>query len=145
MTKVTTTSGALAQRRSRLPISIYGLNSSEYTIADHMKSLGYATACVGKWHLGHHPETLPTANGFDSYYGIPYSNDMNHPENQNKSKKPSDELWLDQETAVTLWNTPLMQNAKIIELPVNQRTVTRRYNDKAIEFVTTNKDKPFFL
>ena len=132
-------------RHVLFPKSDYGLNSNEYTIADHMKSLGYATACVGKWHLGHHPETLPTANGFDSYYGIPYSNDMNHPDNKNKPKKSSNELWLDQETAITLWNTPLMQNQKIIELPVDQRTVTRRYTDKAIEFVTTNKDKPFFL
>jgi arylsulfatase A-like enzyme len=58
------------------PTSNYGLNPEEYTIADHLKSLGYSTACIGKWHLGHHPETLPRANGFDSYYGIPYSNDM---------------------------------------------------------------------
>ena len=127
------------------PQTSYGLNSSEHTIADHLKSLGYATACVGKWHLGHHNETLPTANGFDSYFGIPYSNDMNHPDNKNKSNKSSDQLWLDQETAITLWNTPLMRNQEIIEVPVDQRTITRRYTDQAIEFVTANKDKPFFL
>ncbi len=127
------------------PKSNYGLNSNEHTIADYMKARGYATACIGKWHLGHHPETLPTANGFDSYYGIPYSNDMNHPDNQDKPKVPSDDLWRDQHTATTLWKTPLMQNEKIIELPVDQRTITRRYTDQAIEFVTVNKDKPFFL
>ena len=127
------------------PRTAHGLNSSEHTIADHLKSLGYATACVGKWHLGHHNETLPTANGFDSYYGIPYSNDMNHPDNKNKPHNSSDELWLDQESAITLWNTPLMRNQEIIEVPVDQRTVTRRYTDEAIEFVTNNKDKPFFL
>ena len=76
-------------RHVLFPQSDYGLNPSEYTIADHLKTQGYATACIGKWHLGHHPETLPTSNGFDSYFGIPYSNDMNHPNNQNKPKMSS--------------------------------------------------------
>ena len=53
------------------PASTKGLNASEHTIADHLKSQGYATACFGKWHLGHHKEVLPTSNGFDTYYGIP--------------------------------------------------------------------------
>ncbi len=53
-----------------------GLNPREVTVADVLKGQGYATACVGKWHLGHLPEFLPTSNGFDSYFGIPYSNDM---------------------------------------------------------------------
>jgi len=127
------------------PQSDYGLNPEEHTIADQLKSIGYATACVGKWHLGHHPETLPRANGFDSYFGIPYSNDMNHPDNKRKSKLPSDELWADQATAVTAWNTPLFRNEEIVELPVDQRTITRRYTDEAISFVKSNKDKPFFL
>ena len=132
-------------RHVLFPKSDYGLNGSEHTIADQLKSLGYNTACVGKWHLGHHPETLPRANGFDSYYGIPYSNDMNHPDNSNKPKLKSDELWANQESAITLWNTPLFQNEEIIELPVDQRTITRRYTDKAIEFIKRSKDKPFFL
>ncbi|QEG22205.1 sulfatase family protein [Mariniblastus fucicola] len=127
------------------PLSDHGLHADEHTIADHLKSIGYATACVGKWHLGHQPETLPRAQGFDSYFGIPYSNDMNHPDNKGKLKAPSDELWLDQKTAVTGWKTPLLQNEEIVELPVDQRTITRRYTDKAIDFVTSNKDKPFFL
>lgn len=127
------------------PGSKKGLNPSEHTIADQLKSLGYATACFGKWHLGHHPETLPQQNGFDTYLGIPYSNDMNHPDNKGKPRLPSDELWLNQETAVTHWNTPLMENDKIVELPVDQRTVTRRYTDKAIEFISKNKEQPFFV
>ncbi len=127
------------------PQSDYGLNPDEYTIADHLKSIGYATACVGKWHLGHHPETLPRANGFDSYFGIPYSNDMNHPDNKRISKLSSDKLWADQQTAISGWNTPLFGNEEIIEMPVDQRTITRRYTDKAIEFVNSNKDQPFFL
>ncbi|TWU48631.1 Arylsulfatase [Rubripirellula tenax] len=132
-------------RHVLFPKSDYGLNPNEYTIADHLKSQGYATACVGKWHLGHHPETLPRANGFDSYFGIPYSNDMNHPDNQGKPKVSSDELWADQSTAVNVWNTPLMENEEIVELPVDQRTITRRYTDRAIEFVISNRDNPFFL
>lgn len=127
------------------PSSTKGLNPTEHTIADHLKAQGYATACFGKWHLGHHPETLPQQNGFDTYLGIPYSNDMNHPDNSGKPKVPSDELWRNQESAVTLWNTPLMENEKIVELPVDQRTVTRRYTDRAVDFIKANKDGPFFL
>lgn len=127
------------------PASDYGLNPAEITIADHLKSLGYATACIGKWHLGHLPEVLPRAQGFDSYYGIPYSNDMNHPDNKGKANPASDESWLKQDEFVKKWNTPLIENEKIIELPVDQRTITRRYTDRAISFITENKDKPFFL
>lgn len=132
------------------PKSTYGLNPETYSLADHFSAQGYSTACVGKWHLGHLPEVLPTAHGFDSYYGIPYSNDMNHPENKGKPKggfKGMDELWNDPESTLTKWNTPLFQNEKIIELPVDQRTITRRYTDKAIEFVeqSAKAEKPFFL
>ena len=63
------------------PSSTKGLNPEEYTIADHFKSMGYATACYGKWHLGH-LQKLSRQNGFDHYFGIPYSNDMNHPDNK---------------------------------------------------------------
>ena len=127
------------------PASTRGLNPAEVTIADHLKTLGYATACIGKWHLGHHPETLPRAQGFDSYYGIPYSNDMNHPDNKGKSQKSRDASWADQAADVKDWHTPLVQNEEIIEMPCDQRTITRRYTDRAIGFIASNKDKPFFL
>ena len=130
------------------PSSKKGLNPEEHTIADHLQGQGYATACFGKWHLGHHPETLPQQNGFDTYLGIPYSNDMNHPDNKGKPRGGHggmDALWADPQSTLTKWNTPLMENEKIIEVPVDQRTVTRRYTDKSIEFIKTNKDKPFFL
>jgi arylsulfatase A-like enzyme len=132
-------------RHVLFPTSGYGLNPGEYTLADHFKSLGYATACIGKWHLGHHPETLPRRNGFDSYFGIPYSNDMNHPDNKGKASPASDESWRKPDEFVKKWHTPLIENEEIVELPVNQRTITRRYTDKAIEFVTANQQKPFFL
>ncbi len=80
------------------PTSTKGLNPTEHTIADHLKKEGYATACFGKWHLGHHPEVLPTSQGFDTYFGIPYSNDMNHPDNKAKPQGGAngmDVLWAD--------------------------------------------------
>ncbi len=132
------------------PKSTYGLNPDTYSLADHFSAHGYATACVGKWHLGHLPEVLPTAHGFDSYYGIPYSNDMNHPDNKGKPKgghEGMDILWNDPESTLTAWKTPLFENEKIIELPVDQRTITRRYTNKAIEFIEQSSEskKPFFL
>ena len=130
------------------PSSKKGLNPKEHTIADHLKLQGYATACFGKWHLGHHKEVLPTANGFDTYYGIPYSNDMNHPDNKGKPRggwEGMDILWANPESTLTKWNTPLIEDEKIIELPVDQRTVTRRYTQKSIEFIKANKKKPFFV
>ncbi|MBR18531.1 MAG: arylsulfatase [Euryarchaeota archaeon] len=130
------------------PASTKGLNAKEHTIADHLKGQGYATACFGKWHLGHHKETLPTANGFDTYFGIPYSNDMNHPDNKGKPRggwQGMDILWADPESTLTKWKTPLYEDDKIVELPVDQRTITRRCTQKSIDFIKANKDKPFFI
>jgi arylsulfatase A len=131
-----------------MPGSTTGLNPTEHTIADHLKQDGYATACIGKWHLGHLPEVLPTAHGFDSFYGIPYSNDMNHPDNKGKpdgGPDGMDALWNNPESTLTKWKTPLMENEKIVELPVDQRTITRRSTDRGIAFLKENKDRPFFL
>ena len=129
------------------PAHKHGLHTDEVTIADTLKAAGYATACIGKWHLGHRKPFLPTSQGFDSYYGIPYSNDMNHPDNKGKPRDSRDKSWLNQDEYVNLWKTPLMQDEEIIELPVNQRTITRRCTDRAIDFVSANakQDKPFFL
>ncbi len=129
------------------PSSKKGLNPSEYTMADHFKSLGYATACFGKWHLGHHPETLPRQNGFDEYFGIPYSNDMNHPDNKGRPRggpAGMDMLWNDPESTLTKWKTPLIENERMVELPVDQRTITRRCTERTISFIKKNKDQPFF-
>lgn len=130
------------------PTSKHGLNPAEHTTAEHLKQLGYATACFGKWHLGHHPETLPAAQGFDRYFGIPYSNDMNHPDNKDKPKgghEGMDELWNDPQSTLTKWKTPLMENETIIELPVDQRTITRRCTDRGVAFIKENQKRPFFL
>lgn len=130
------------------PNSSTGLNPDEHTIADHLKQQGYATACFGKWHLGHHPETLPRAHGFDVYFGIPYSNDMNHPDNKGMPQggpEGMNMLWNNPESTLTKWQTPLMENEKIIELPVDQRTITRRCTDRGVAFIKENQKRPFFL
>jgi len=108
------------------PKDTIGLNVAEITIADILKARGYVCACVGKWHLGHLREFLPMQQGFDYYYGIPYSNDMQI-ERGDKS------------------GPPLMKNEEIIEHPADQATLTQRYTKQAIKFITENKDWPFFL
>ena len=109
------------------PAQNHGLHTDEVTIADLLSGNGYATACFGKWHLGHRKPFLPTSQGFDTYFGIPHSNDMNHP---GKRKKKTwgkwDECWADPESTLTKWYTPVMEDEEIIELPVDQRTITRR-------------------
>ena len=109
------------------PIGKKGLNPSEITIAEVLKERGYATACVGKWHLGDQAEFLPTRQGFDYYYGIPYSNDMGA---RQRSENPP---------------LPLLENEKVIEAPANQNTITKRYTEQVIKFITANRDKPFFV
>lgn len=122
------------------PRDTIGLNPNEATIADVLKGQGYATACIGKWHLGHLREFLPTSNGFDSYFGIPYSNDMDGVEGKNKNL---DRSWRQKDYSP--WNVPLMRNEEIVERPANQITLIERYTDEAIKFIRTNKNKPFFL
>ncbi|MHC4330880.1 MAG: sulfatase family protein [Planctomycetota bacterium] len=117
-----------------------GLNPREVTVADVLKGQGYATACVGKWHLGHLPEFLPTSNGFDSYFGIPYSNDMDGVEDRDKSL---DRVWRQKD--YTPWNPPLMRDKEIIERPAVQTTLTERYTKEAVKFIHENKSKPFLL
>ena len=104
------------------PNSKIGISSEEVTVAELLKTRGYATACIGKWHLGHHRPFLPTRHGFDYYFGLPYSNDMNKPD-----------------------PVPLMRNDEIIEQPAVQQTLTERYTAEAVKFIKRHKDRPFFL
>ncbi|MDY0164908.1 MAG: sulfatase [Thermoguttaceae bacterium] len=116
-----------------------GLNPGEYTMSRMFKDRGYATACVGKWHLGHLPEFLPMKHGFDTYYGIPYSNDMDNV----SGKSHRDANYPDPK--VEYFNVPLMRNEEIIERPADQTTITRRYTEEAVRFIRENKETPFFL
>ena len=136
--------GMTSHKRSVLfPNSAKGLPPSEITIAEVLKQKEYTTATIGKWHLGHLPEFLPTNQGFDYYYGIPYSNDMKFTGDWNeRNKQLEDPNFLSDYQS---YDVPLMENETIIERPANQNTITKRYTEKAIEFIQQNKDKPFFL
>ena len=124
-------------RRVLFPDSRYGIPAEEITTAEALKEVGYATAAIGKWHLGHHDQYLPTNNGFDSYYGIPYSNDMNRVEGG-----PWKEIFWEPESE--FWNVPLLRNTEIIERPAQQETITKRYTEETVKFIREHKDGPFF-
>jgi arylsulfatase len=99
--------------------SVDGLNTDERTLADILKARQYATICIGKWHLGTKPQYLPTARGFDHYFGIPYSNDMNP--------------------------RVMMRDTEVIENEAPLETLTPRYTQEAVKFIESSREKPFFL
>jgi len=145
--------GAHYQRLSMdavlFPNSKAGLHPDEVTIAEMLGDIGYKTTCIGKWHLGHLPPCLPTMQGFDSYYGIPYSNDMwIDPANKlSKDIVLREGLTLKELKAGHKrmnW-VPLMRDEEIIEYPADQTTLTKRYTEEAIRFIESEKDAPFFL
>jgi arylsulfatase A-like enzyme len=127
-------------RRVLFPDSAGGLPESEVTLAEVLKEKGYATACVGKWHLGHLPQYLPMRHGFDSYFGVPYSNDMDRV--PDVSPKGREAFW---SPKIEYWNVPLVRDNRVIERPADQPTLTKRYTDEAVKFIGSNKEKPFFL
>jgi len=108
------------------PQSQTGIDASEITIGEALQRLGYATGCIGKWHLGHLPPFLPTRHGFDYYFGLPYSNDMY------LTKRGDPPL-------------PLMRGEEIIEQPPDQDLLTQRYTEEAVQFIRRSKGRPFFL
>jgi arylsulfatase A len=132
-------SGMFGVRGVLFPESKGGLPAEEITLAELLRGRGYATAHIGKWHLGVHPGSRPNDQGFELSYGLPYSNDMD----------PEDGLpqgasgWPDPPTHG--WNVPLILNGKVIERPAEQTTLTQRYTAKAVEFIKENRDHPFFL
>ena len=114
------------------PNQAIGLNPREVTIAEILKGRGYATACVGKWHLGRPAELLPTRQGFDTYFGVPYSNDMTP------------------ESLMSLLGgnfppLPLMRDEQVVEAGVDNDTLTERYTAEALRFIRQNRERPFFL
>lgn len=126
------------KRRVLFPDSLGGLPKTEITLAEVLREQGYATGCVGKWHLGHLPQYLPTSNGFDSYFGIPYSNDMN------QTREGSTKALLSP-ARVEYWDVPLLRDQQIVERPADQTTITKRYTQEAIQFIRAHQEEPFFL
>jgi arylsulfatase A len=142
-----------------------GLAQSEITFAEMLKEKGYKTACYGKWHLGDDAAYLPTKQGFDEYFGIPYSNDMyicsgqpfaasilfnkNYTIEKAKAEQEFVQQNLKNRTVINKSDlkdkVPLFFNDSIIEYPANQATLTQRYFDKAIHFIKKANKKPFFL
>lgn len=142
------------------PAAAVGLNPEELTIAEVLKEVGYQTACVGKWHVGDQPEFMPMAQGFDSYYGIPYSNDMG-PGTEGSKSNPGQPLPTpkagknktppaDDATGLKGPNQtplPLVENGNVIERvkAEEQFTVTQRYTEKVCAVIRAHKEAPFFI
>jgi len=143
------------------PASAVGLDPSEVTVAEVLKTVGYHTACIGKWHLGDQPEFLPTRQGFDYYFGLPYSNDMGTAEDGAKSnfgrplpsaaananakarnESPEDGLRGNAQPPL-----PLLENERVIERvkAAEQATLTERYTQKATQFMREHSAGPFFV
>ncbi len=109
------------------PIEPIGLNPAEVTVAEVLRARGYATMAIGKWHLGDQPAFLPTRQGFEAYWGVPYSDDMTA-----RPGQPWPEL-------------PLMRNETVIEAPADRSTFTQRETAEAIAFLRAHRERPFFL
>jgi arylsulfatase A len=137
-------SGMTGPRGVLFPDSGGGLPASEVTIAEALAPAGYVSGAFGKWHLGHLPRYLPTRQGFETYWGIPYSNDMD--------KVPGSPDYLAEakrdprfQANSADYNVPILHDEAQVERPADQRTITRRYTEKAVEFIRTHRDRPFFV
>jgi len=113
------------------PYSNEGLSVKEYTMSEMLKESGYSTSCIGKWHLGHKDEFMPNNHGFDEFYGVPYSNDMdNHYYKNIDFQSPP---------------LPLYRNTELIESGPDQQFLTKKYTEEAISQIRNRGDNPFFI
>lgn len=128
------------------PDSKNGLPESEITLAEQLKKAGYATAIIGKWHLGHKRQYLPTNQGFDYFFGLLHSNDVERTMKIN-SFEDFFALWKTEGDNLTPsnFNIPLLRDNEIIERPVDQSTISGRYTKEAIKWIRENKERPFFM
>ena len=123
------------------PKSKTGIHADEVTLAEICKQKGYATACYGKWHLGHHRQFLPMQHGFDDYFGLPYSNDMwpYHP----------NVLQLPMEKRLQRWpHLPLIDKNEVVNPQVtgkDQEQLTTQYTERAVQFIEQHREEPFFV
>ena len=118
------------------PVSPYGLNPQETTIAEVLQQKGYATGMIGKWHLGDQPQFLPTRQGFDYFFGVPYSDDMTQAVGRRLGERLQGNQWPP---------LPLMENEKVLEAPVDRTLLTKRYTEKALQWIEQHRREPFFL
>ncbi len=126
-------------KRVLFPDSKGGLPDSEITLAEALKDEGYLTSHVGKWHLGIHPGSRPQDQGFNTSFGLPYSNDMDGrpglPKGSSGSANPPADGW----------NIPLLRDGEIVEKPADQTTLTKRYTDEVLSIIRGAGEKPFFI
>lgn len=118
------------------------LPAEEITLAEILQGRGYKTACIGKWHLGvwsNNPAGHPNKHGFNYYFGLPHSNDMDPMPNNPKGAPGL------AEQRAEWWNAPLYRNAELIARPADQTQLTRLYTDEAVKFIRESKAQPFFL
>lgn len=131
------------------PGSQIGLHPDEVTLAEVVKQQGYATICIGKWHLGHRDPFLPTRQGFDEYFGIPYSNDMTIDGQHARFAQDCvfrEGMTEEKARAEAIRNTvPLMRGVEVVEYPADQSTLTQRYTAEAVKFIRGHRDHPFFI
>jgi arylsulfatase A len=125
------------------PRAEIGINAAETTLAEVCKQKGYATACFGKWHLGHHPKFLPLQHGFDEYFGLPYSNDM-WPLHPDYIKLPPDAP----SKKAGYPSLPLIEGNRVVDAEVTskeQESLTTWYTEHAVDFIRRHAREPFFL
>lgn len=136
-TRAAILTGGYAQRvglpRVLFPSDRTGLAAEERTIAEVLRDAGYATACIGKWHLGHRPEHLPTRHGFERFFGIPYPND-HVPERLDKEGRSRGFPPL-----------PLLRDDQVVEQPANLARLPERFVAEAAAFIAETRSRPFFL
>ena len=128
-----------SRRRVLFPDSTGGLPAEEVTIGRMLKDHGYATHAIGKWHLGHLPQYLPTSHGYDTYFGIPYSNDMDAVRDAPRGRARFDM------PKIEYFNVPLMRGEEIVERPADQNTITKRFTEEAVKLIKNRADQSLFI
>jgi len=127
------------------PVSPYGLHPDEVTVAEVLKQKNYHTAIIGKWHLGDQPAFLPTRQGFDFFFGIPYSDDMTEAAGKRVLARQATSKTAPRFGTAPWPPLPLLKNEQVIEAPVDRNGLTKRYTEVALKWIERHKDEPFFL
>ena len=130
--KLPVQTGMYGKRSVLFPDNAGGLDPKEVTIASALKNNGYKTACIGKWHLGHLKKYMPLNHGFDSFYGIPYSNDMRPESKWDYARNNFPPL-------------PFLDDYDTVGVSLDQGNFIEMFTQRSIDFIRQNKNNPFFL